>query len=99
MNVRFCPACRSLILAEFRYCPYCGAATPRGPELAEAMAGSFERLAGATAAAPAATADRSSQDAPGMAGLFSVAEASLDRLEAEMDLILEELAKEGRFPK
>ena len=32
MNVRFCPSCRSLILSDFRYCPYCGAAVSKGPD-------------------------------------------------------------------
>ncbi len=74
MNVRFCPSCRSLILADFRFCPYCGAPAPRGPSLAEALSAPFERMGG---------------------GVFDEAARSLDRLEADMDLILEEMKKEG----
>lgn len=82
MNVRFCPSCRSLILADFRYCPYCGAAASKGPELSDALAGPFENMDGAR---PNPRTD-----------VFARAEASLDRLESDMDLILEELEKEGR---
>jgi hypothetical protein len=96
MNVRFCPSCRSLILADFRFCPYCGAATAKGPELAEALAEPFDRLGGAEAAPASASPASLEASASGRAGLFAGAEASLDRLEAEMDLILEALAKEGR---
>jgi hypothetical protein len=84
MNVRFCPNCRSLILAEFLYCPYCGAAAVKGPELSEALAEPFERLGGTR---PSGKTDP-----------FSGAERSLDRLESDMNLILEELAREGRSP-
>ena len=85
MNVRFCPNCRSLILAEFRYCPYCGVAPDKGPDLAEALAEGFDKMDEARQA--------------GMADLFSRARESLDRLESDMDLILEELEKEGRPPQ
>jgi hypothetical protein len=86
MNVRFCPNCRSLILTDFLYCPYCGAAAAKGPGLPEALAESFEKLGGSRPS--------------GKTDLFSRAERSLDRLESDMDLILEELAnaKEGRSP-
>jgi len=83
MNVHFCPSCRSLILAEFHFCPYCGAVADRGPELSEALAAPFQRL------------DKA--QAPGAAALrIAAAEESLRRLESDMDLILEQLEKEGR---
>ncbi len=90
MNVRFCPSCRSLILADFRFCPYCGAAAAKGPGISEALAGPFERMGASVDAAPG-------EDAPAEAkkDVFASAEESLARLEAEMDLILEELEKEG----
>jgi hypothetical protein len=82
MNVHFCPSCRSLILAEFRFCPYCGAeAAAKGPGLSEALAQPFERL------------DRARTPPLG----FAQAEESLRRLEADMDLILEQLEREGRL--
>ncbi len=84
MNVRFCHNCRSLILADFRFCPYCGTAAAKGPELAEALAEPFERLSG--------------PQPSGKFDLFANAEQSLDRLESDMDFILEELEKEGRQP-
>jgi hypothetical protein len=86
MNVRFCPSCRSLILADFRYCPYCGQlVAARGPELSEALEG-FEGMgAGGSAAAAASGRD-----------VFASARERLERLEADMDLLLEEMEKEGR---
>ena len=84
MNVRFCHECRCLILADFRFCPYCGTATAKGPELSEALAEPFERL--------------SVPQPPGKFDLFASAEQSLNRLESDMDFILEELEKEGRTP-
>jgi hypothetical protein len=83
VNVRFCPSCRSLILVTFRFCPYCGAAAGRGPDLAEAADAAFGRM-GAL---------------PERRGIFASAEESLDRLESDMDLLLEELEKEGRSPR
>lgn len=91
MNVRFCHECRSLILADFRFCPYCGAASAKGPGLSEALAGPFDRLG---AASPAA--GRGAEGAAGRVDVFAGAAASLDRLESDMDLILEELEREGR---
>jgi hypothetical protein len=85
MNVRFCHNCRSLILADFRFCPYCGSAANKGPEIDEALDGPFERL-GVRAGDP----DR------GRGDVFAQAEKSLERLESDMNLILEELGKEGR---
>jgi hypothetical protein len=84
MNVRFCHNCRSLILTDFLYCPYCGAAADNGPELSEALAEPFKKLDGSP---PSGTTDP-----------FAGAARSLDRLESDMDLILEELEKEGRSP-
>jgi hypothetical protein len=67
---------------DFRFCPYCGASAAKGPELSEVLAGAFDRMGGAR---------------PDVwAGAFASAEKSLDRLESDMDLILEELEKEGR---
>lgn len=82
MNVRFCPSCRSLLLSSFRFCPYCGEAI-KGPELSEALDPPFERI-------------RLAEGEATVADPFARAEESLDRLEADMDLILEELGKEGR---
>lgn len=88
MNVRFCPSCRSLVLSSFRFCPYCGEAI-KGPDLSEALDPPFERIERSEAEEPAAAAR-------GVADPFARAEESLDRLEADMDLILEALEKEGR---
>jgi hypothetical protein len=82
MNVRFCPSCRSLILADFRYCPYCGQVVAvKGPDLSAAMDGAFESL----------EAGEARRD-----DVFARAEENLERLEADMDLIIEELEREGR---
>jgi hypothetical protein len=83
MNVRFCPSCRSLILADFRFCPYCGQAA-KGPGLSEALDGPFDSMG---AGEPSSSA---------RANVFASAEESLERLEADMDLLLEALEKEGR---
>jgi hypothetical protein len=104
MNVRFCPSCRSLILADFRYCPYCGEAVAvKGPGLSETLDGAFEELDGRGAAgAGKARADGASSGASSGASrsdVFASAQASLDRLEADMDLLLDEIEKEGRSPK
>jgi hypothetical protein len=82
VNVQFCGECRRLILSDFRFCPYCGASVPRGPELAEALAGPLDALGDA--------------HPPARADVFASARTSLDRLESDMDLILEELEREGR---
>jgi hypothetical protein len=90
MNVRFCPACRSLILSDFRFCPYCGASVAvKGPGLSEALAGPFEDMGSPGAAR------RGVSDLAGTS-VFKNAEASLERLEADMDLLLDALEKEGR---
>lgn len=91
MNVRFCPSCRSLILSDFRYCPYCGAAVSKGPTLAEALSAPFERIG-----ADAGPEPMHEVEAMAESSIFAKAEASLDRLEADMDLILQELEKQGR---
>jgi hypothetical protein len=96
VNVRFCPSCRSLILADFRFCPYCGAVAAKGPGLEEALSGPFEKMSGSALSEPA---PEDGNQAGAKPSVFASAEASLDRLEAEMDLILEELEKEGRPPK
>jgi hypothetical protein len=82
MNVRFCHSCRSLILSSFRFCPYCGEVI-KGPELSEVLDSPFERIGRAEGEAP-------------VADPFAQAEENLDRLESDLDLILEELEKEGR---
>jgi hypothetical protein len=83
MNVRFCPSCRSLILSDFRFCPYCGSPAPRGPELAEALDGPFSKI-------------ESSVPPDGReAGRFAELENALARLEADMDLLLGELEEKG----
>ena len=87
MNVRFCPSCRSLLLSDFRYCPYCGAAAPRGPELAEALDAPFARLE-ASSAADSRGPDR-----------FAELDRQLARLEADMDLLIGELAKGAEKPR
>jgi len=88
MNVRFCPTCRSLILADFRFCPYCGSAVAKGPELSDALELPFDKM---EAAAPAGEGSASAKP-----NVFAKAEESLERLESDMDLILEELEREGR---
>jgi hypothetical protein len=94
VNVRFCPSCRSLILAEFRFCPYCGAAV-KGPELSEALDGPFDSM-GRDSAAGDSPAAKGDVFANAKTSVFAKAEESLERLEADMDLLLEELEKEGR---
>jgi hypothetical protein len=97
MNVRFCASCRSLILADFLYCPYCGAAVGKGPTLDEAVSGSFKKLGGSAgeAAGPGEAEGAASAAASGDSP-FAQAERGLDRLEAEMELLIEELEREGR---
>jgi len=93
MNVRFCSACRSLILADFRFCPYCGVSVAvKGPGLSEALEGSFAGMgSGGAAFGPTAFGPT-----PESASVFASAEASLERLEADMELLLDALEKEGR---
>ncbi len=81
MNVRFCTNCRSLILVDFRFCPYCGVAAAKGPEIGDALAEPFDRIGALSSA---------------KTNVFASAEASLVRLESDMDLLIEALEKEGR---
>jgi hypothetical protein len=83
VNVRFCPACRSLILSDFRFCPYCGAKASPGPDLAEALEGPFARMEGGAA--------QKSREERRLAEL----EAELARLESDMDLLMGELEHSG----
>jgi hypothetical protein len=83
VNVRFCQSCRSLILSEFRFCPYCGAPAGRGPGLDEVLEEPFARIEEAVA------------PKSGAAGRFAELEAELARLEADMDCIIEELERAG----
>jgi hypothetical protein len=83
MNVRFCPSCQGLVLAEFLYCPYCGQSLAEGRSIDEDLEAPFRKLD----AARGGSEGRSP---------FAKAEESLRRLESDMDLILEELEKEGR---
>jgi hypothetical protein len=92
MNVRFCPECKSLILADFRFCPYCGAAAAKGPEMEAALEGGFARMGAGQAPVPGGRARDEAR-----AKVFAGVEESLRRLESDIDLILEEMAKEGRL--
>jgi len=83
MNVRFCPSCRSLILSDFRFCPYCGSAAPRGPDLAEALDRPFARI------------ESSMRPEGREAELFSELGRALERLEADMELIMGELERKA----
>ena len=83
MNVRFCPSCHSLILSDFRFCPYCGAKANPGPDLAEALDEPFARMEGA--------APRQSREERRLAEL----EDELARLESDMDLLMGELERTG----
>ncbi len=87
MNVKFCPACRSLILVDFRYCPYCGAEAKKGPDLEEALEAPFAEIERRQAEQGRASTDPDP---------FSAVRELLDRLEADMDVILEELSREER---
>jgi hypothetical protein len=80
MNVRFCGVCRSLILADFQYCPYCGVPVSRGPGIEEALEGPFARIAGDAAKREALVE-------------FEALGQRLDRLEADMDGLITEHAK------
>jgi len=44
VKVRFCASCRRLILADFRFCPYCGEGLEPGPGLPESLENPFARL-------------------------------------------------------
>ncbi|MFZ4615648.1 MAG: hypothetical protein ACOYM2_05520 [Rectinemataceae bacterium] len=44
MKVDFCVNCRRLVLADFSYCPYCGADLGRPTDLATLLADPFSRL-------------------------------------------------------
>jgi hypothetical protein len=107
MNVRFCRNCRSLILADFRYCPYCGVAlASKKAEIEEALEEPFGRMGGGEGRAEAAQDDAPEPGAgaglpepgarAGRAGIFAELEESLDRLETDMDLLIDELEREGR---
>lgn len=86
MNVRFCPSCRSLVLSEFRFCPYCGVAIALGPSLDEALEEPFARIAERTEAASShAVAE----------ARFAELEERLARLEADMELLAGELEGKG----
>jgi len=80
VNVRFCESCRSLVLADFRYCPYCGEPVTRGPGLEEALSDSFNKI------------EAVSKDSE-VARLEGLRE-QIDRLEADMDLILSQFDTE-----
>ncbi|HTX73712.1 MAG TPA: hypothetical protein VMC79_12860 [Rectinemataceae bacterium] len=82
MNVRFCESCRSLVLADFRFCPYCGQPVIRGPGLEEALSAPFERMAARTS------------DGGGGSARMNALSDELDRLEADMELILSQLEPE-----
>jgi len=43
MRVSLCPSCGRVALADFAFCPYCGAVLHAGPGLAEASA-VFDRM-------------------------------------------------------
>lgn len=121
MNVCFCRNCRSLILADFRFCPYCGAATAERKEaLDEVLEEPFRRMGEAQAkdselkenlrrmgsGRAESESARASGPAPkegsmavprGARGeFFARLEESLDRLEIDMDLLMEEFDREGR---
>ena len=74
---------------DFRFCPYCGAAV-KGPELAEALDGPFAGMGEESAAGTAKASANAGTN------VFASAEESILRLEADMDLLLEALEKEGR---
>ena len=82
MNVKFCESCRSLVLADFRYCPYCGSQIPRGPGLEEALTEPFRRLEAASRE-------------PALAR-FAELNEELDRLEADMDLLMSQPETESK---
>lgn len=44
MKVGFCGSCRRLILADFSFCPYCGAELGKGPDLAESVEEPMARI-------------------------------------------------------
>jgi hypothetical protein len=103
MTLRFCPACRGLVLAEFRFCPHCGAAV-KGPGLDEALGAPFDRMDSAASdrASPGAppwdgqgAPPWAAQGAPLWAASYDRARDSLERLEADMDLLIEELEREA----
>jgi hypothetical protein len=86
VNVRFCPECHSLILSEFRYCPYCGIEATRGPDLAEALETPFSRLSRSHPGSQGGEASRRIADLAGR----------IDCLENDMELLMEDLDREKR---
>lgn len=76
MKVRFCTSCGRLILADFMYCPYCGSEAFKAPSLAEVIETPFDRLEERAAAAS-------------VAGKIAELSAELERLEADMETLLE----------
>jgi hypothetical protein len=86
MNVRFCPSCRCLILSDFRFCPYCGRAI-KGPDLSESLDSPFAKMDEAVGNGSGGLSNRGPD-------VFADATESLDRLEADMDLLLAEMGKE-----
>jgi hypothetical protein len=93
VNVRFCRYCLTLILSDFRYCPYCGARASRGPGIEEALGGPFSRIEASRADIPAPAEGGRGREGPGDRAIEEAAE-SLARLEADMDLLLETIERE-----
>lgn len=75
MKVGFCPSCGRLVLADFRFCPYCGMETRPSPGLEEVVGDSFARL-------EKSLSERTLEE-------IQALEAQLDLLEADMNLLLE----------
>ncbi len=75
MKVRFCGACRRLILADFRFCPYCGENLGHGPGLPELLEEPFVRL------------DRASFRMR-VGDRIDELNARLDLIDAEMEILL-----------
>ena len=93
MNVRFCRTCRSLIMADFRFCPYCGASTAESKEnLEAALEEPFRRLAESQDGCASPEERRAAKKE----ALFASLEESLVRLETDMDVLIGELEREGR---
>jgi uncharacterized Zn finger protein (UPF0148 family) len=92
MNVHFCPHCGRLNLEGFLYCPYCGEAVSAGPGLEEALESPFRRLEESLRSISQLD-ETVASDAQALEHFERLA-SSLDAIDRDMALILDEFAAE-----